>query len=217
MTNGGKGRTVAGVAWALSPVITLGLGTPLTFGYAAVRMKSLPYILSTGVYFALWVTFFATFAAEEGVGFAVNFIAFLLLALGGTIHALLIRPRVFGGSGARRSAFERAQEDARQRRQLRAMAAETARSDPELAREMHIGRPDLPRTYDDGGLVDINNAPAPALAAILGLTAEQANIIVDVRSQTGGFVSPEEVAALTALPPELTPRFAEYGVFLPKQ
>jgi DNA uptake protein ComE-like DNA-binding protein len=129
----------------------------------------------------------------------------------------LIRPRVFGGSGAGRSAFERAEEEARQRRQLRSIAAETARGDPELAREMRIGRPDLPRTYDDGGLVDINNAPAPALAAILGLTVEQANTIVDVRSQTGGFVSPEEVAALTALPPELTPRFTEYGVFLPRQ
>ena len=38
-----------------------------------------------------------------------------------------------------------------------------------LAQELKIGRPDLPRDYDDGGLVDVNHVPAAILAARLGL------------------------------------------------
>jgi hypothetical protein len=36
-----------------------------------------------------------------------------------------------------------------------------------------IGRPDLPREYDDGGLVDVNHVPAAVLAAPLGLSAAE--------------------------------------------
>ena len=35
-----------------------------------------------------------------------------------------------------------------------------------LARELRIGRPDLPRQYDDGGLVDVNNVPVGVLAEL---------------------------------------------------
>jgi hypothetical protein len=34
---------------------------------------------------------------------------------------------------------------------------------PVLARELRIGRPDVPRQFDDGGLVDLNHAPVPVL------------------------------------------------------
>jgi DNA uptake protein ComE-like DNA-binding protein len=71
-----------------------------------------------------------------------------------------------------------------------------------------------PRTYDDGGLVDINHAPASALMTIPGMTPEQAERVVALRNDLGGFSSAEEVSALAELPPALTPRLAEHGIFL---
>jgi hypothetical protein len=41
--------------------------------------------------------------------------------------------------------------------------------DPELAAELFIGRPDLPRYFEDGGLIDANHVPAQFLAAMPGI------------------------------------------------
>ncbi|XVQ12434.1 ComEA family DNA-binding protein [Spirillospora sp. CA-255316] len=97
---------------------------------------------------------------------------------------------------------------------MRARAAAIARDTPQMALEMRIGRPDLPRTYDDGGLVDINHAPASAFMTIPGMTPEQAERVVALRNDLGGLSSAEEVSALAELPPALTPRLAEHGIFL---
>jgi len=53
-----------------------------------------------------------------------------------------------------------AQERLARRAQARALLA----SDPALAGELVIGRPDRHRQYDDGGLVDVNNVPTAVLA-----------------------------------------------------
>ena len=85
--------------------------------------------------------------------------------------------------------------------------------DPALARELRIGRPDLPREYDDGGLVDINHAPAEVIATS-GMTLELAQKIVEVRETVGGFISAEELSATVGLPPQLTADLAEYTIYL---
>src|SRR6266700_4115871 len=56
---------------------------------------------------------------------------------------------------------------ARSRR--RSQARQIARANRVLARELRIGRPDLPREYDDGGLVDVNHVPGDILTSCLGL------------------------------------------------
>ena len=48
---------------------------------------------------------------------------------------------------------------------------------------------------------------------IPGVIPELADRIARARTAAGGFVSAEEAAALADLPPELTPRLAEYGIF----
>lgn len=103
---------------------------------------------------------------------------------------------------------------ANMRRNLRYQAREHAR-DTVLARDLRIGRPDLPRQYDDGGLIDFNHAPAEVLTAITGITPELAEHIVQIRNKVIGFSSAEELAAVAALPPHLTPEIREYGIFLP--
>ncbi|MFT7841090.1 helix-hairpin-helix domain-containing protein [Saccharothrix sp. BKS2] len=55
--------------------------------------------------------------------------------------------------------------------------------DPALARDLRIGRPDLPRQYDDGGLVDINTAPPSVIAQCCGLDDRAAEQIERARQQ----------------------------------
>jgi hypothetical protein len=100
------------------------------------------------------------------------------------------------------------------RRDLRRAAREQAEQDLALARELRIGRPDLPREYDDGGLIDVNHVPPPALTLLSGVTTEIAERIVAMREHVGHFSSAEELVTTVDLHPDLTPEIKEYGIFL---
>lgn len=86
-------------------------------------------------------------------------------------------------------------------RQKRADARAVAQRDPQMARDLRIGRPDLPRHYDDGGLVDVNSAPAEAIAKWLGLSQAQASHIVEARQQLGKFERVDDLVNLVGLEP----------------
>jgi hypothetical protein len=90
---------------------------------------------------------------------------------------------------------------ARHRMRRRDEAANLVKTDPVLARELRIGRPDLPRDYDDGGLVDVNRVPGHVLASHLGLGPGEVASLLAARDKLGAFGSAEEVAAYAALPP----------------
>ena len=84
-----------------------------------------------------------------------------------------------------------------------------------MARELAIGRPDLPgRGYDDGGLVDLNHASAEAMVAMLHLTRDQAEEIVRARTEIQGASSLEELSAFTTLSPTTIEGLRERAVFL---
>ncbi|XRQ06966.1 ComEA family DNA-binding protein [Actinomadura welshii] len=216
MQEHGRARTIAGYVWALSPLYTLGMGTSITMFIAAVRLRSVLLWLSQPVYLALVVLGFATAGSEDGSAMEAAFIASVLtLVTAGTGHALAIRRQVFAPRAAPApDALAIAEAQTHRRRKLRARAAGIAGRDPALAAEMRIGRPDLERTYDDGGLIDVNHVPESALTEIPGITPDLAARIVQVRTETGGFVSAEELAMVANLPPALTPHLAEYGIFL---
>jgi DNA uptake protein ComE-like DNA-binding protein len=113
---------------------------------------------------------------------------------------------------ANQIAVEQANARARRRQEARAMAAQN----PMMARELLVGRPDVPaerRPYDDGGLIDVNVVPAQELTRF-GITPETAQRIVALREQTGGFTSAEELAMMADLPPRLVPELIEYGLYL---
>jgi hypothetical protein len=61
------------------------------------------------------------------------------------------------------------------------------------AAELLIGRPDLGRQYDDGGLVDVNNVPVAGLASELALSADVAEQVAAARDRLGGFSTPDEL------------------------
>jgi hypothetical protein len=87
-------------------------------------------------------------------------------------------------------------------RQKRVEARAVAQRDPLMARDLRIGRPDLPRNYDDGGLVDVNSAPTETIAKWLGLSQAQAAQVVEVRHQLGKFERVDDLLNLVGL--ELT-------------
>ena len=103
---------------------------------------------------------------------------------------------------------------ARHRRELRRQALMIATDDPGLARELGIGRPDMRRNIDDGGLVDVNSVPAEVLMGLAGITAEMAERVVQVREIRGPYASVEELSVFAELPPGLADRLAEYFLFL---
>lgn len=88
-------------------------------------------------------------------------------------------------------------------RQRRAAARTISQKDPQMARDLRIGRPDLPRDYDDGGLVDLNSAPVEAIVKWLDLSAAQAARIVEVRRQLGNFQHVDELLTLAELNPDI--------------
>lgn len=86
-------------------------------------------------------------------------------------------------------------------RQKRVAARELAKRDPQIARDLRVGRPDLGREYDDGGLVDVNAAPAEVLVAWLGLDRTDAVRIVNAREDLGGFENDAELVSFAGLDP----------------
>lgn len=207
----------ASILWALAPLLTCGAATPFTMGYAAAKLRSTMLGISAAIY-AIGMVVFMLAVVSDSPGPGEGMLAFLGLLgsggswLGGTIHSLIIRNQVFDRSGTPNA---QAVAYAQHRRDLRQQARELAERDPALARELCIGRPDLPRQYDDGGLVDINHASAAVIAGLPGMTTELAERVVEARVEVGGFISAEDVCIALDLPPQLTTSLVELTIFLP--
>lgn len=210
------GQAALSVTWAALPFLTLGFATPFTFAAALLWRRSLHLLVSTVVYagvFALMLSMLSGEGEGEGTVRAAGMLM-SVLAVVGCGHAFLIRRKVFDPHGLSGVDNEAVVERVKRQRLLRQKARDLAASDPGLAKELRIGRPDLPHQYNDGGLVDVNHAPAQTLTLLPGVTPELAAVIERVRAETGGFVSAEELSAVAGLPPSLTGDLAEYAVFI---
>ncbi|WP_431877059.1 BTAD domain-containing putative transcriptional regulator [Micromonospora marina] len=86
---------------------------------------------------------------------------------------------------------------------------------PSARDDLRIGRPDLPRAYDDGGLVDVNSVPDHVIAGLPGLTRSQAQHVVVDRRMRGPYTSMEELASRCLLPAAATDSLRELLIFLP--
>jgi hypothetical protein len=102
---------------------------------------------------------------------------------------------------------------ARASRQRREEARKLWRADPALARDLGIGRPDLARGFDDGGLIDLNAAPAPLIARVCGIEQQQADAIVAARTARGGsYFNLGEVFVDVPLPESVQGALTEHAV-----
>jgi hypothetical protein len=95
------GGTASSIAWALVPLVSLGLLTPVAMGYAAYRVRSRALWAATAGYSVAMAMAFGLSAAaplRTGSHAAVGDALTICLAvswLGGTAHSFLIRRRVF--------------------------------------------------------------------------------------------------------------------------
>ncbi|MFD0823211.1 transcriptional regulator, partial [Micromonospora zhanjiangensis] len=132
----------------------------------------------------------------------------------GAVHVLLLNRLLRGPGHRRRDDSEDAERSAR--RVLRERARYLLYHYPTARTELRIGRPDLPRDYDDGGLIDINAVPEEVIHRLPGLPADQCRQIAVVRRLRGGFLSMEDLAAHCLLPPVSTEPLREFLIFLPR-
>ena len=99
--DGAVGRVLLSVLWALIPLATFGLLSPVTFGYAAYRLRSRALALTALVYTLAVVLSFILSAIRPHAATPSDAAGALLTVclagtwIGGTLHALSLRTRVF--------------------------------------------------------------------------------------------------------------------------
>ncbi|MBB3098722.1 DNA-binding SARP family transcriptional activator [Actinoplanes campanulatus] len=174
---------VAGVL----PVVTCSMASWAYFVYAAFQRRTLRDVLTAAFYVTAYLTaiFFLaidpsdldseTTSAAEDVGFTLMFLLIPVAAVHGAI--LACHP------GDNRGA--------RTRRQL---ARQFAAIHPDGARQAGIGRPDLLRSFDDGGLIDLNHVPPQEIARLRGVSPIEAHRIALDRYEHGPYQSPDDLA-----------------------
>jgi DNA uptake protein ComE-like DNA-binding protein len=205
-----------GVVWSVVPLLTLGFGAPFSFVYAGNKTRSWKIAAAGAGYGVAYLTDFSTLlTGSSGSGIALGLILLLVLWITSSVHAFVARPAIFPRRTPRDRLNQYAVEVAKYRRLLRDQARLLLAEDPALAHELCIGRPDLPRTYDDGGLIDVNHVPAPTLGLLPGMNDEFVQKVIRAREATGTFVSVEELGVDADLPPDVVHRMAEYAIFLP--
>jgi DNA uptake protein ComE-like DNA-binding protein len=193
-------------------LITLGILSPLPFAHAATRLRSPLGWVWPVLYAAAVVGLLAMPNDPDDNTVGGYIIGLIVVAL---VHLTFLRRRVWPRNG---QAPAPAHDDPAVAAALaaRARREESRRivaTDPLLARELKIGRPDLSRTYDDGGLVDLNTAPPQAVADACGITLEAAQRIVDARTAAGiPFVQVEDAFTWTDVPVEMWDRIRDRGI-----
>ena len=71
-----------------------------------------------------------------------------------------------------------------------------------------IGRPDLMRGFDDGGLIDLNHVPGAELARQTSLSLPEAHRIVTNRLEHGPYLRPEDLLLRGLISPRTLRRLA---------
>jgi hypothetical protein len=218
--SGGRARQIG---WASVPVWSIGFLTPVPFlAYAIIHRTRRDWWVFAGYLAATVAMIVALGAAGSNNGATAGVGGFIIALAGcGAAHAaVLFRPSrgvaPLGAASGSVSAQQRNQAAvaaARDRLERRKDARRLAVTNPALARDLKIGRPDLPREYDDGGLVDVNHVPGAVLASGLGLTAAEQRDVLAARDKLGRFVSAEELCEYTQLSPDRVDELRDLMIF----
>jgi hypothetical protein len=219
-----------GSLWYVAvPLLSLGLFTFLPFLHAAIRLRRLWIWLSTVIFTLVAAgVLYVSGQPDETIPGAVDAVFVLAvlssMVVGATVLTRL-RSEVFNLGGTprppslpstavapeRAPAADPAVQQVLQNRERRNQARDLAATDPLMARELRIGRPDLPSEYDDGGLVDLASAPEAVIAEVLELTPEQAAGIVEVRDTA---VAVDDVFSLADLPVATWDRIRDRAIII---
>ena len=213
-------------------IVSVGFLAVVPFAHAARRVRRPGLWRWTALYGAVDVALVALFIltpttapgqtptqAAQSISVTAGLLMFATIIVG-CIHLRSVRREAYGWpkrlAGEAPGVSDPAVAAVLAARARRQEARDLVASDPMMARELHIGRPDLSQSYDDGGLVDLNNAPAPVIARVCELDPATADKIVSVRNQLGGAVSNlDELFVLAELPVTSWDRLRDRAVLLP--
>ena len=221
--------------WFLVPLLSAGFATFAIIGYAGRRLHQRRVVRAAGWYLLLELTLMAVAFTPAALPTAIAFMA--TCWLGGTLHSLALSGR-FSAQLRRQNrpedpdwpAHDAAQHDravgsrwpdpaieqAYARFQRRHDARRIVADNLPLAAELRIGRPDLDRRYDDGGLVDVNQVPADVLVAYLDMAPEIAREVVRTRAIRNGFTSADDMLiSVDCLNPARLEMIRDRMIFIP--
>lgn len=201
---------------------SIGFLSPVPFAHAAGRLRDRRLWVVTAIYTAAVATVIvlgsrapkdvAGRVLVDGPLVTVQVLLTIAIPVVACLHLRSVRRRAYrlaapGSDPAVTAALAR-----RDRRQA---ARRLAEDDPTLARELKVGRPDLPRDYDDGGLVDLNRAPASAIAEACGIDLGSAEQLVAARvGGAGSLGSVDDVFAYLDLPVETWDHVRDRGIVI---
>ena len=202
---GRKGRrySVGEVIFAgLTPIVLCSIGSWIYFAYAAVRRRDIRQVFAAAGYGSIFFVLLVIVGESPNDGLAgpLAVVGMMVLAVAASVHGVAVATHP-GDSPKQAS--------------LRVQARWIAATDPDRARELGIGRPDLPHAFDDGGLVDVNHVPGYELSRIRGLDAKTAHRIVLDRHQAGPYRQVEDLVIRGLLTPAQLHRIGPRLVCVP--
>jgi DNA uptake protein ComE-like DNA-binding protein len=197
--------------WPWVSLLPLGIGSWAPI-YAGVRARTQSWIGLGAAWSAIslagWIG-----AATSGRNNTVAGLALIVGWVGGAATSFVIRSQYQQTMGSPLlDATDRAQQRLADRRRALALA----RENPALALEAGVGRPDRPGAVDLG-LVDVNNASVTGLMTLPGVDGVLATRIAEVRAETGGFSTLEDLGATLELDGGLVESLRGHVVCLPRQ
>jgi hypothetical protein len=213
------------VLWASVPVWSFGfLSFVPSLAYAIMRRRKADWAVFAAFLAATIGMIVALGVVGSGHGGGTGAVGGFIIALAGcaAVHAAIVfRPggvwaapvAAPGALPGPRQHNRDAIAEAKDRLERRKDARRLAETDPALARDLHIGRPDVPRDYDDGGLVDVNHVPGAVLATGLGLTPDEVTDVMAARDKLGKFTSADELCAYTDLSPDRVDELRDLMIF----
>jgi len=182
--------------WIWLPLLTCGLGTWAAFVYAGTRARKRLWQLFGLAYLGLLVAGIALVIPDRDPWLTLGGFVIIFAWVGGFVHALTIRSAYLRlVSGPDQVKLEAAEA----RLRVREQALLLVREDPVRAKALGVGRPDEDLAYD-GGLVDVNSAPAQVIARLPHADEALAKRIVAVRERVGGFSSVQDLGLVLGLP-----------------
>jgi hypothetical protein len=210
------------ILWASVPVWSIGFLSPVPFLAHAVTTRTRRDWAVFAGYLAATVAMIVALSATKENTAPNDAVGLFIVALAGcaAAHAaVLFRPSRGVTAGAAPGSVSAKQRNqaavaaAKDKLERRKEARHLAATNPALARDLKIGRPDLTRDYDDGGLVDVNHVPIGVFSSGLGLTPIEARDVAAARDKLGRFVSAEELCEYTQLSPDRVDELRDLMIF----
>ncbi len=194
-------------------VLSFGMLSFVPFVHAATRLRRPLAWLWVVLYTSAVVALFLVTGTTNVGGLAIG------LTIVAAVHSVVLRQQVWpssavpqpvpAGPAGSHPAVAAALAARASREEARGLAA----ADPRMARELRIGRPDLPRAYDDGGLVDLNSTPPSVIADVCEIELAVATLIADGRAQLP-FATIDDVFSLVDIPYPLWDRIRDRAIVI---